>query len=436
MINMNPILVGSRASKLAIIQIEEVYSGLRFYHPDVRFKIKCTQTTGDLDQKTSLIELGQTDFFTKELDEALIKGELDVCIHSAKDLPEPLPEGLEVIALTQCKNNQDVLVISKGKKLADLAKRAKIGASSHRRIEGVEKLLPYAKCIDLRGTIEKRLSNLTQKKLDGVVIAKVALQRLGLNDLNCVDLDIETPKLQGSLAIVARKNDERMRSLFSCIDARKDQKILYLGLNPSRFLGQGPITHAPIIKTEPLPIKDKIRFFKELTDATHLLLTSQESVKYFFEILNSFHLDQSRVMGKSIIAVGMATRALLIQHGFAVDYTPSNESQEGLIDLFKAIDLTKAHIFYPHSSKARLSLIQYFEESSTSFYDVSVYNTDINDDFDSEVRPEEYDQIVFTSPTCVKYYFDTFSSLPPEDKCLFIGQVTHKYFKDFLITIN
>jgi len=174
------------------------------------------ETTGDRDRTTSLRDLGKTDFFTRELDQLLLHRYIDAAIHSAKDLPDPLPAGLQLAALTSCINPHDSLVLRPGETLHP---RFVIATSSTRREELVRSLCPDVQFIDLRGTIEERLTKLSDYSADGVVIAEAALIRLGLTHLNRVLLPGETTPLQGRLAIVVRREDARTAQLFAAIHA-------------------------------------------------------------------------------------------------------------------------------------------------------------------------------------------------------------------------
>lgn len=227
------IKVGARESPLSKVQVQEVLSALQAHHPEISFETFFVLSKGDKDQKTSLRHLQKTDFFTREIDEMVLKGICQVGIHSAKDLPEPLPEGLRVVALTEGLDPSDVLVIRHGETLDSLPPKAIIATSSERREAAVRMLRPDFTFVDLRGTIEQRLEKLEKGEADGVVVAMAALIRLGLTHLNLIKIPGETVHHQGRLAIVARKGDQDMSQLFGTIDARKSQStILYLGLNP------------------------------------------------------------------------------------------------------------------------------------------------------------------------------------------------------------
>lgn len=210
----------SRGSPLATVQIEEVLQELNRFHPSVKFYCTLIETTGDKDQKTSLRSLGKTDFFTKEIDDLLLSGFCRIGIHSAKDLPDPMPKGLLIAALTKGIDPSDSLVLHPGKNLDTLPSAPLIATSSARREEAVKQLIPHARFTDIRGTIGQRLKAL-ENGIDGVVIAEAALIRLGLTSLNRLKLPGETVPLQGQLAVVIRSDDTEMATLFSSIDNRR-----------------------------------------------------------------------------------------------------------------------------------------------------------------------------------------------------------------------
>ncbi len=211
------LVVGARASSLSKKQVQEVYEELKIFHPHIEFSPVFLHTTGDKDQKTSLRELEKTDFFTKELDQLLLDRKCHITIHSAKDLPDPLPQGVAVVAITKGVDSSDVLVLSEKHTLATLPQGAKIGTSSIRREMLLKTLRPDLTCVDIRGTIEQRLQMVDLRVLHGVIIAEAALIRLGLTHLNRIRLEGEVSPLQGKLAILAREGEEEMKHLFKCL---------------------------------------------------------------------------------------------------------------------------------------------------------------------------------------------------------------------------
>lgn len=216
------ISVGARSSPLSRAQVQEILKALRSFYPSIEFTISYFDTIGDLDQKTSLRDLDKTNFFTKEIDEAILQKKCQIGIHSAKDLPDPIPDGLQLICLTKGVDCSDVLVLRDGETLQTLPPHSRIATSSIRRENIVKLLRNDFIFLDLRGTIHQRLALLEKKQADGVVVAEAALIRLGLTHLNRIRLPGTTVEGQGQLAIIARKDDTRMQTLFACLDVRKN----------------------------------------------------------------------------------------------------------------------------------------------------------------------------------------------------------------------
>jgi hydroxymethylbilane synthase len=205
------IRVGARSSSLSKKQVEEVYQQLKAIHPHVVFEPLYVETKGDKDQTTSLRFLEKTDFFTLEIDEMVLKGDCRVGIHSAKDLPDPLPPGLAVAAITEGVDPADVLVVREG---AQFPFDGVVATSSIRREVSVKQLYPFATFQDIRGNIEERLAKLFRGEIDGVVIAEAAIIRLGLTQLKRIRLPGSVAPLQGRLAVTIREDDQEMKDLF------------------------------------------------------------------------------------------------------------------------------------------------------------------------------------------------------------------------------
>ena len=206
------ILAGSRNSPLAKAQFFEVQKEL-----SIALNPIWVETAGDCDLAQSLRTLGKTDFFTRELDQMLLQGAVRIAIHSAKDLPEPLPEGLSLVGLTKGIDPRDSLVLRSQETFYALPQGAKIATSSVRREDAIRRLRSDLSFIDLRGKIGDRLAKLDRKEADGVVVAEAALIRLELTHLNRMSLEGETIPFQGRLAILARSNDVEMREFFAAL---------------------------------------------------------------------------------------------------------------------------------------------------------------------------------------------------------------------------
>ena len=212
--------IGARTSALSRAQVKEVYDALRTHHPHIVFDIHFITTIGDRDQATSLRTLDRTDFFTKDIDAGVLDGRFQLGVHSAKDLPVPLADGLSLFCLTQGVDPSDSLVLLPGETLESLPTGACIATSSIRREETVKHLRPDLNFRDLRGTIEQRLAKLKAGEAHGVVVAEAALIRLGLTHLNRIRLPGETAQGQGQLAVEGREQDHHLKDLFKCLDVR------------------------------------------------------------------------------------------------------------------------------------------------------------------------------------------------------------------------
>jgi len=213
------ITVAARDSALSKAQTEEVLTNLRYYRPDIVFEPIFVKTTGDLDLKTPLTGMEKTNFFTKEVDELVLTGLADVGIHSAKDLSDPIAKGLVSVAYTEGVDPSDVIVFRKGESLKSLPPFAKVGTSSVRRQENLLTLRKDFSLVQIRGTIERRLSLLDEGEVDALVMAKAALIRLKIVR-DSIHLPGPSAEMQGRLAVLAREGDLEMKELFSLIDKK------------------------------------------------------------------------------------------------------------------------------------------------------------------------------------------------------------------------
>lgn len=188
---------------------------------DIRFEVKTYNTSGDMDRKTPISEIEGGDFFTNTIEKGLLNGEIDIAVHSAKDLPDTIDERLIICVMTESIDPYDVLVSKKNLKLDKLPYGAKIGTSSLRRKGQLKKFRCDFQIVDIRGNIEERLVKLDRSDLDGIVIAAAGLIRLGLENriTERIPFEILRPHpLQGRLAIEARKDNEDIIEVFQrCI---------------------------------------------------------------------------------------------------------------------------------------------------------------------------------------------------------------------------
>lgn len=210
--------VGTRASKLAHLQTCEALEQLTRRLPELRFEAVPMATTGDRDQQMDLRN-SPADFFTRDLDAAILAGTLDAAVHSAKDLPDPVPAGLDWCWLPWREDPRDVLVARRSLVLSDLPRESVIGVSSVRREEYCRRRFPDAVLKPARGAIEERLRQLDAGDFDVMVLAAAGLARLGLEPRigEWIPLsDLPTPAGQGALAVTFHAGDRfwlRIRSL-------------------------------------------------------------------------------------------------------------------------------------------------------------------------------------------------------------------------------
>lgn len=224
------IRVIARGSRLSRLQVEEVFKNF----PELAYEIKYLESYGDKNQQISLLNgEAPADIFTRELDDAIRQGDADIAIHSAKDLPYPLPEDIEVIALFPAFDTTDSLVSRDHKKLAELPAGSIIGTSSPLRKKGLNELRPDLTIKGIRGCIEERVQQVKDGKYDAAIVATCALKRLGMEDEIAEVLPFPTHPLQGFLAVTAKKGSQDLKQAFaskSILD--KQGSVSLVGFGP------------------------------------------------------------------------------------------------------------------------------------------------------------------------------------------------------------
>lgn len=219
--------IGTRRSPLALKQVDEVLGLLKEFYPDFGAQVVTIDTCGDKDKVTPISDIEGTDFFTREIDDTLLRGDIDFAVHSAKDMPDEIKAGLFIAAVTKPLDSSDSLVSKNDLKLSELPFAAKIGVSSARRKAQLKNFRPDLKVTDIRGNIQERLKRLEETDLEAIVVATCALIRLGLKNKITQMLPLEILKphpLQGSLAVVARKDNPDLIKFLSRIDSRETVK--------------------------------------------------------------------------------------------------------------------------------------------------------------------------------------------------------------------
>jgi len=214
--------IGSRGSPLALVQAREVQTRLARacgFAP-AEIEIKIIRTTGDAIQDRPLAQAGGKGLFTKEIEEALLAGTIDIAVHSSKDMPTVLPPGLVLSAFLPREDPRDALVSRNGKTLRDLPARAVARTASLRRQALLKRLRSDLNIVTLRGNVETRLRKVEAGEVDATVLAVAGLKRLGLAAAATAIFDVEEfpPAVgQGAIAIQTRANDEKTRELVSSI---------------------------------------------------------------------------------------------------------------------------------------------------------------------------------------------------------------------------
>ncbi|MDR1865748.1 MAG: uroporphyrinogen-III C-methyltransferase [Bacteroidales bacterium] len=225
----NNLKVACRDSALSLRQTEEALS----FFPEFHCRVIPLRSFGDKNKHIPLTDAVAPDFFTRELDEALLAGKADVAVHSAKDLPYPMPAGLEVFALLEATDKTDAWVSRNNLTPEQLPAGARVGTSSAARKAGLLALRPDLEMIPVRGTIEERIAQVDSGCIDALIVATCALKRLGLEKRIAAVLDFDTHPLQGHLAVTGRQDRQELKERFARKDIRRHfGKVTLVGFGP------------------------------------------------------------------------------------------------------------------------------------------------------------------------------------------------------------
>lgn len=225
------IIIGSRGSKLALAQSEEVKRHIEALNSDYHVSIKVISTKGDQILDKPLNQIGDKGLFTKEIEEQLLDGRIDLAVHSMKDMPSSLKEGLVFAGTLTPSDPRDCLVFNKGyQHIDDLPLGATIGTGSPRRKSQLLKLRPDLNVVGIRGNVQTRLSKMESENMDGIVLACAGLKRLGLDHLigYAFDFDQMVPACcQGVLALEVKEGSS-MLDIISKIENKEANERLRL----------------------------------------------------------------------------------------------------------------------------------------------------------------------------------------------------------------
>ena len=229
------LIIGTRASKLALWQSNYVSDLLKKVHPNLDVSMRTYTTQGDRILSKSLAELGGKDLFTKELDQALLAGDVDLCVHSMKDVARVLPQGLGILAMPQRADARDVLVcgprLAHCRSLASIPAGARLGTGSLRRSAQLRAAFPQVQPLDMRGNVDTRIEKAHGERYDGAILAAAGLERIGLGAHISAYLSVQemVPAAgQGAIGIEARVDDNRVSALLAAINDAETMRCVQL----------------------------------------------------------------------------------------------------------------------------------------------------------------------------------------------------------------
>ena len=224
---MRKIVIGSRGSQLALRQSKLLQEALQTHHPNLEARIEVIRTTGDKTPHATLSKLatGIKGLFIKEIEEALLQNQIDMAVHSLKDLPTETPVGLTLAAIPPREDPRDALVTASSEiySLQALPQKARLGTGSLRRRVLLLLLRPDLVISDIRGNVDTRIRKVQEGNLDGIILAAAGLNRLGLQDQIAYLFPVEemVPAVgQGALAVEIRTDDDEIRQIVEALDDR------------------------------------------------------------------------------------------------------------------------------------------------------------------------------------------------------------------------
>lgn len=316
------IRVIARGSRLSRLQVEEVFKNF----PELAYEIKYLESYGDKNQQISLLNgEAPADIFTRELDDAIRQGDADIAIHSAKDLPYPLPEDIEVIALFPAFDTKDSLVSRDHKKLAELPAGSIIGTSSPLRKKGLNELRPDLTIKGIRGCIEERVQQVKDGKYDAAIVATCALKRLGMEDEIAEVLPFPTHPLQGFLAITAKKGSDLKQAFASKSILDKQGSVSLVGFGP------GDPDLLTIKAAKAIDAADII-FYDDLIDDSYLTDKKAEKI-YVGKRAGYHHKEQANINrllleaareGKNVVRLKGGDPMIFAHGSEEIEYLESN----------------------------------------------------------------------------------------------------------------
>ena len=212
-------------------------------------------------------------------------------------------------------------------------------------------------------------------------------------------------------------------------------KLLYTGLKPKQLIdGFAEIDHLPVLKIKPKAFEEVSDFIKQITLASHIIITSQTTAEILANYLQKLKINLSELHGKIWIAVGKSTEKVMKQLQLPVTKVAEFECAEGVIEVIKKLNCKNSFFFWPHSSLARPLITSYLSENKISLLEFSLYEPIVNRDLSLPCL-ENYDAIMFTSPSGVDAFKELYGQLPQKN-LLAIGPVTKAYLTTFGIVVT
>jgi hydroxymethylbilane synthase len=236
------IKIGTRGSKLALTQANLVADSLKKMMPGLDVEICAIKTSGDIMQDVSLLNLGGKGVFVKEIEDALLAGNVDLAVHSMKDVPTEVPAGLIFAAVLQREDVRDILVSKDNRKIEFMPRGARIGTGSLRRASQILAMLPDVSIVPLRGNLDTRLKKIETERLAGVILAAAGMKRMGFAGKISQYLPIEMmlPAVgQGALGLEIRANDTELKKIVSGLNHEQTAREVTAERSFLRSLGGG-----------------------------------------------------------------------------------------------------------------------------------------------------------------------------------------------------
>lgn len=241
------LIIGTRASILAVAQAELTKKMLLDSCDNLEVEIKKIITSGDKDQRTNWNKDNKSlkDMFVKEIERALLDGDIHLAVHSMKDMPAVSPVGLTIGAIPMREDNRDIIITNSGVPLEKLPAGSVIGTSSLRRVESIKNLRPDLIIEPIRGNIHTRIEKLKNENFDGIILAYAGLKRVGLKELATEIFDVDKimpAPAQGALCIQCREDDEFTLKLLDKINHKETVLVIDAEREFSKIFGGGCTT--------------------------------------------------------------------------------------------------------------------------------------------------------------------------------------------------